>query len=510
MFLTKIINHPTILILNLNLASMALIFMISGKTNAQEKIILNEPMLIEMIEKNSPDVKMLEAINMASQIEVEKSENQFKAEIFARKSVEETSQKPIIQFQPVFTPIHQNLLGVRQNFRKGIGLQAYGSTDQRNANSPFAGKFENVTTNTFAVGVTVDLWKDFWGKLTSTQLESIELQKEKNKLENVIAKKQINLNLRRIYWSLVANNESLLISQELLKTAESQAKEAQRRLNASIADEGELASYQAQVASRKGNILYLQYQREQLIKQLRSMIPDLQTKSIELTGYNLEQSISEVLACTHLISQQEKTPFDYTQYDEVISMLNKVKNGQIKIAESYDQMDLKLSGEVKATGVSSEKDGNKSLYEGSHQDAMEDIYDNTRSGYKIGLDLVIPFGKSSTKDSLQIYEENKSTAQLDKMMSNIKSTHQQLATSVVLLTEVIKTQKENNLALEKRLKIMNRKFREARVNTFELIQDQDALMSSSLTVIQTKLEIVNTLLDYLVIFNQTPCEFNKI
>jgi len=79
-----------------------------------------------------------------------------------------------------------------------------------------------------------------------------------------------------------------------------------------------------------------------------------------------------------------------------------------------------------------------------------------------------------------------------------------------LLSEVVRSQKQNTLALEKRLQVQNRKFREARVSANDLILDQDALLNSNLTTISTQLEIINTIFDYLVVFTETPCEFNRI
>ena len=75
---------------------------------------------------------------------------------------------------------------------------------------------------------------------------------------------------------------------------------------------------------------------------------------------------------------------------------------------------------------------------------------------------------------------------------------------------MVRSQKQNTLALEKRLQVQNRKFREARVSANDLILDQDALLNSNLTTISTQLEIINTIFDYLVVFTETPCEFNRI
>jgi len=57
---------------------------------------------------------------------------------------------------------------------------------------------------------------------------------------------------------------------------------------------------------------------------------------------------------------------------------------------------------------------------------------------------------------------------------------------------------------------MQRKFNQARIPVSALILDQDALFSSDLSIVDTKLAVLNTLLDYIVVFTETPCSFNKI
>ena len=75
---------------------------------------------------------------------------------------------------------------------------------------------------------------------------------------------------------------------------------------------------------------------------------------------------------------------------------------------------------------------------------------------------------------------------------------------------MIKNQNINTQQLEKRLKFMRKKYEQARASVNDLIQDQDALLNSELTTINTRLQILNVLFDYLVIYTDTPCEFNRI
>jgi hypothetical protein len=86
----------------------------------------------------------------------------------------------------------------------------------------------------------------------------------------------------------------------------------------------------------------------------------------------------------------------------------------------------------------------------------------------------------------------------------------QLVKSLTLLNEVIRAQKLNSQELQKRLKYTLTKYQQARVSVNDLIQDEDDLLRVSLTTVETQLQVLNVLFDYLAIYTETPCAFNRI
>jgi hypothetical protein len=57
---------------------------------------------------------------------------------------------------------------------------------------------------------------------------------------------------------------------------------------------------------------------------------------------------------------------------------------------------------------------------------------------------------------------------------------------------------------------MTKKYQQARVSINDLIQDQDALLRADLLTIETQLQVLNAVFDYLAIYTETPCAFNRI
>ncbi len=471
---------------------------------------LSEESLREVAEKGSPQIDQIEAAFLNAAVKEGEKSQEYAPELFGRGSFSETHERAIIQFQPIFSPIKQAQLGVQKKFRQGFDTSAYVVTDQRSANSAAIGKFDNVTTTTLAFTVQMDLWKNIFGRMSKADLESSELEKKRAQIEKDIQLKSFKISLRRVYWSLVANNEARLISQELLKTAQKQLDESKLRLKNAVAEADEVARYEAQLASRQGTLLYLEYQKEIFIKQLRNLLPELSRHELELQKYDLNKTLTEVLMCTAAIAQQPSVPFEHTQYDETVALLKQIKSNNALVNSRYADADVSLFGTVKSTGIGSDSI-HQGLTRGNYGDSFSDQTDQNRTGYEVGVSFNLPLGsvKEGTERVKELYDEKRLLALINSTNIQVETTHQQLSKSIALLTSVIRAQKVSSEQLSKRLKLMRKKYEQARVSVDELVNDQDALLNSELTTIETQLQILNTLFDYLVIFTETPCPFNR-
>jgi outer membrane protein TolC len=474
---------------------------------------ISESFLIESAKNNVPTLEEIEAQFLSNKTKAQELNEEFSPEIFAKGSRSETNERALITFQPVFTPVTQTQIGVKQNLKYGASASLAFYTDERDSSSsPVAGNFRHATTMGVNFSMQIDLWKNLFGRLAQARLELAELDNKKAELQKDIQKKNFIIGLRKVFWALVANEESLKISEELLKTAKRQAEEAKRRFKNSIADADEVARYEAQVSSRQSNILYLNYQRETLITQLRNFLPEaLGTSDVVVDGFDFNQTVNEVLSCTSLISKETAVPYKNTKYDEVVEILRKMKVETRVLTDRYSDLDVKLLGGLKATGVSSQASG-PGQFRGSYGGAFDDINQTNRTGYEIGLQVSLPLdhSKHETKKTKEIYDEKVFFASISKTESQVINTHKELIIAINYLNEVIKNQKLTSIQLSKRLEGMKRKYQQARVSVNELILDQDALLSSELSIIQTQLQVINIIFDYFAIFTETPCGFNRI
>jgi hypothetical protein len=472
---------------------------------------LTEKSLIELAGTTSPKMSEIRAQLLRSMTDKSLLSEKYSPEIYARGSYSETQERPVIQFLPVFSPVKTGFFGVRQKFSKGFEAQMQLASDQRSASSALSGQYRDVTTNILSLTVQMDLWKDLLGTLSEAELERSELSSKRAKIEEDINKKALIFSTRRLFWSLVANAEQMKIANRLLTDAKIQLKDAERRLSKSVSDAGDVARYEALLAQRKGQLIFLIYQRELITKSIKTLIPDLNGKELQVGGHDIERTIEEVKECAAMIVTSPAVPWNFTRYDEVLNYLKDLKNLNKTINQKHSDVDVKLFGTVKSTGVGSDK-LDSSSYRGSYGRAFGDMQNNNRSGYEIGVNLTIPLGeaKEETKNIKTLYDEERLHAQIRSYDAQISSTHSELAKSLALIGDVIETQKQSTSALHKRVKVQRQKFDQARVSTSELLLDQEALLNSEISTIDSQLQALNVLIDYLMIFTDTPCAFNRM
>lgn len=474
---------------------------------------LTEKALVDLSKTSSPHLDQIMSRQFMSKSSLDQSQDILGTNLYFGVDHANTKERGMISFNPVFNNINQYTAGIKRNFKHGFSLDLNASVDQRSGSSLAGTEFKDIHTTIYSLGIGIDLWKDLFGRTTRKNLENAKLNFELTKHKSEIEKAVFTNTVRSLYWTMVANKEKLKITEKLLNTARKQASLAAQRKKNSIADTAEVARYESQVSQRQASLVSLRYETEVLNKRLRDFFPALSTESLSLYKYDINSAFKGLMECTTQINTLKKAPVEFSRYDEINSLLETIQKNQQAIDSSYDAIDIKLNASVYKTGIASDDTlGDGSLYEGDYQGSLNDFNDNDRSGFKAGLMVNIPIGKKyqGSSESLKKYNELRLQSEQKMMMSKVENTHLQISKSINYLLEVISAQSENTTKLKIQVKEMKKKYAQARVPVHLLIQDQDALMSSELRVIDTKLMIANIMLDYFNVFNSIPCGFNKV
>lgn len=473
--------------------------------------LINEQALIDLAKQENPNQLQIESSFKKSQVDAMELEDQFGYELYSKYNHQNTKEKGTISFQPVFGNINQYQVGVKKYTKYGVVLDANTGTNVQSGSSESGTEFKDLHTTRHELGIQLDLWKNLMGKVSNAQFKNLKDIEKKDELQSEISEHTFLVNVRRLYWNIVANDLKLKIQEELLIAANKQLADAKSRRANSVSDNAEVAKFESLVYRRTGQVIVKKYERQALFKNLRDLFPSLNGKELELEKYNIDKSVFEVLTCSAQINNQKEIPFEHTKYDDVTKLLRGVQERQRDIDQSYDDFDLKLDLKFFQVGVSSDSEDSGSTYKGDYQDSLNDIADNDRNGFSAGLMFSIPFGenKKATAEVKEKLSEMQLKSNILSLDSNVRATHTQVKSSVLLLADLMKAQKANSKSLQVRVRELKRKFQQARIPEYILIQDQDSLLESDVSVVDTQLRVVNTILDYFAIFNTYPCSFNR-
>lgn len=459
-------------------------------------ISLSEDMLINWAKEANHTNSMIDLQKLSTDLNESSFNENFSTHLKTSYSYSKTKETSFSASAPINTPIKNAQVILSKPTSYGLEASLKVQTNQISNNY-----YKSGTTAAFGVGLAMDLYKDLFGKTTRANLESLQIKSEIAKNEAEISKHAFVQEVRKLYWLLVANNESLIIAKSLFETATKLEEDTSKRFKNNVADLGEYSRTKSQTEARNGQILILEFERSELFKKLKQLFPEkISTSNLALASYSLDSTVAQVLGCTSNISSKENAPFEYTQYDEVLALLKKDLLLSQKINRVYSKADVKLVSEFNYIG----KDF-------SHSDAFDELQNSARQQYSVGFQVDIPLD-SKKSESMNLREEliNKSNiAKYQEIEGKLNAFHTQTVKSIDVLYRVIAAQKRNAQYLNESLKISKNKFKQARLSARDLIQDEDSLLQSNLSEINTKYNIISNLIDYFTVFNSTPCTINK-
>lgn len=472
----------------------SLVILITCSSPAQS--ILTESQLIALAQKENPRFLQIEANNQSIKGQQFATKSQFDPQLNSTYSYSASNEQAIIQFAPVFKPQKIFNVGISQQTSLGADFKFQGFSQQISTANGF---INNATQTGIQLGVEIDLWKNFLGSLDRAQLESARLGKEVSDLQSEIDRHSYILEIRKLYWTLAANQLSLELSEELVKTAQTQVKDAKNKLKEGLGDPGDVARNKGQLQGRDSAALFYAYQKEILISQLKSQIPSLSGKEVVIDSKLTSSMENRARTCVAQIASQKTIPVEYSKFDEVVALLDEQMKKDLMISENTDTIDFKLQAQYQASGVDQ-----------SHGEAYQELVDRFRNGYQVGASLRVPLG-GELKQSRQAQVNAtvaKYEAQKQSLSLNLKAEYEKMVRAMNLLVKASQSQDATIKSLRTSLKSTKKKFRQARVSLNTYILEQDNLFNSELQLIETKRQILHLVLDFFKIFNQYPCSIN--
>ena len=459
---------------------------------------LGEKDLVALAKKANPTSQALEASILMIESQQRAFDDQFTSQWYANANYQNSNLKPKVPNNPIWGPTHHYETGIRTRIPYGLNGALFAYSDKRSST-------DGMINDSARIGVRLrlemDLWKNLLGQLDDAKRLSIGKRSEIQKARNEISFKQVEVEVRKIYWSLIANYRSTKVTQKLLQLARKQQKEAQVRANLAIAEKDEIARYRAQVASVMAKILSLEFQKKGLERALYQLIPDASGKVLQLERSDDDKVTSEVFQCTMWIANQAKTPWEHTNYGQVIKFDEERHKSDLNELKHYDSIDLKAFSEFELT--------NNGI---GFEESMDEFSKSQANDYLVGVSISMPLG--STLSDSKDFQVKAKAAELASNIANIRAEvdarHASIQGMIDLLSKLLESQKENSSQLNLVQKGSERRYRQARIPVEVLIQDQNAAQASEIDQTNAQLAIIHEVLDYFKVFNKAPCSINKL
>jgi len=471
---------------------------ISGNLGASPKIKINEKSLVKLSRSQNASSERASLIHKQANLMSSEFNEQYQTYLTSKIGYSNSLQKSISPFAPTFAPTTNYEVGLKKNLGYGLTTSLNAFSEQIST----ANKTINRATESgVRLNLNMDLWKNAFGRLEKKQFDSITNKKKIALLKSQINQKSFENAVRKIYWSLVANQEKLKVANGIKNTAEYQLKEVKKRKKASVAENDEVFRYEAQYSVRLAQITALNYQRNKLILQLKSLLPQLNDHDLELDNYNVDATIAEVLTCTAKIKSQNKIPWKDTKIDELLDNLDNNHKLSNRINDSHDDMDLSLIGEYEL-----------SANDNSIGDSYSEFSSDAKPSYAVAMQLSVPLGgaKSSTTILKKQVMLTQYMADRHELESSVKARYEQMVLMVDLLNRNAILQEKSAEQLELVIKETNRKYNQARVSVDALVNDQNALLNSKIDQINSRLAVINELFDYFNVFSDSTCSINQL
>ena len=458
-------------------------------------IVIDEDKLVKNLLKSSPLILKSEIGVQASYLREKKLEDIFGWNIEIKTNTQRSNESGLHSFEPIMKSlqIFETQLHKKTMFGLNFNLGAFTS---QHTNS----FIRNSTRTGLKFGMAFDLYQDIFGKKTQRKMLDASFEKKISQIKNSISQRKFINETRKLYWSLVFNNESLKILQALIQQVEKQVHDAQKRFAANATDISEVSRYRSLISTIKVQRYQLENQREDIIKVLKEFIPVLQNQNIQLADYNIEKATTYFQQCVLTITSFSEAPLKHTKYDELVSLLQKKSQNNLKLHETYDDIDIKLRGQLEHFGKNFD-----------YRETYNTYRKNPRTQYNIGLTLSIPLGgnKNKTVDILQETDRKRIQAETSEILSKIHSLHHQTLANIGLLNKIDLNQEKNSTYARNIIKESQKKYSQARIMARDLIEEQNFALQIQLDNIKTKLLSLNMMLDYLSVFPEIPCPLSN-
>lgn len=458
---------------------------------------LSEADLVTLAKNQSTATDGFEAEAATSKIALSRYYEKFSGYLSGSAGIEKSTEPSFSNPSPDSTTTAILSSQYQQNLDYGLSVSG-GLFHNRASFSGFP--LDTYNTTGLNLGFKMDLSKNLWGELDNLNELALKLDDIKMKDVKHLKTAEFVQSVRSLYWQIVANQEIQKLRQKIIESVTKQEKQIRAQSNLFVSDESDVTRFSSLKELQKSSLIMLKYSREQLEFALKSMLPSLRSGQVSFEIPDLDSASLDVSACIGSIATETNVPARQSTWTRVIAAVSRSAEAKKSANATYDDFDLSFEANVRLSQHSPETD------------LPIDAEDEDSHKLSMALVMTYPVGseKLRTKRWQDYATEKAKIAESDRYRAALETTHNKTVRLIGLLNQALRAQGTVNSLNQKNLRLVKQKYARAELPLVQLIEDETNLLAGKISELETKLLIINTVIDYLKVFDKYDCRFNRV
>ena len=477
------------------LGLIAIFVNVSNPSHAEQVFYLTERSVLELLSE-SPEILRLETELLHAQSNYDRITDMYSFSLDANLSRSHSREDLISSEMPTTTSVNAWDLSINRPLDYGIGIGLGYSTQGSTSN-----QLSDATTRKLFGRLSIDLYRDFLGRTSQALLGDAKLGFEAARIQKTINNEVLKYRVRALYWNYVATKESRDFAAKMLATSQDQVEIVKRKVRSDVANSGDVARFSSQVSERQAQKLQFEGSLRKLQSQLGELFPGLIGKKIELGEYNKQEMIGKIYTCLNVIGTDRRFNPSHTLYDELFLLKLQQLDEKSRHLSTYSDVDVKLEGQMGLVGTGIGGDN-------AHRNLSEEK--NTFDAVALKVSIPLDGKKHSSEESQLALARTSTNAEVRRMEAKLQSLHSTLGDSISLVKSTIEIRSANDDHLRLAIEDSRRRFRQARITSQQLVQDEDKYLSNAINLIAIQKDILLFMFDYLALFTESPCKLREV
>ena len=287
---------------------------------------------------------------------------------------------------------------------------------------------------------------------------------------------------------------------KIIESVDKQKKDITKQKEFFVSDQSDVTRFSALKEQQKSALIMSDYKRELIEHALKNFFPEFRGMSLNIGNPNIDKPSKIVMNCINSIANFKKMPpITTSTWVKVLKTAEFSSDRKLASNKTYSSPEIKLNGSIQYSDYNAELND-------------VDVYDKDpyrENSITLAMNIPLSSAKSKSEKQQEFALAEAKIAEVENYKSVIAVTHEKTLRLIELLNQVLKTQSEVNKLNASNLELARKKFNRAELPLVQLINDETNFLQGKVSEVETKLLIVNTLLDYLKVFDEYKCEFNK-